>query len=456
MNNILIFWTLFMVTMVVSSYWWPTSASTTTTPTTYTPTQDTYVDSSVPSGSFGGETNLKVDCCPDHQYALLEFDLTLTGTPTSVVLYLYVNNPSNEAGTLELIEAPWGEGTTWDTAPRTGAVIDLPEPVERDTTISTDITSMVTVSGTYGFKITPGTDTDGVFYASREDANPPRIEVNYEDGTSTVSTHTWVGAGDMAHCPSNGDEITADLITGIRASSPHPVTVYTAGDNVYEEGTDQEFQECYEPSWGVHKDITLPSVGNHEYLTAGASGYFNYFGTAAGDPDKGYYSYDLGEWHIVVLNSNCSKVGGCTSGSPQYTWLENDLQTTSTSCTAAVWHHPRYSSGQHGNQNHVDPLWRLVAQYGADVVVAGHDHNYERLAPMDADGNFDPDGVQSFVAGMGGKNKRDPGPDPHPNSVTSEYDTWGVLEFTLFDGGYDYQFVGEPGSTYQDSGSGVC
>src|SRR5918912_334098 len=150
-------------------------------------------------------------------------------------------------------------------------------------------------------------------------------------------------AGDIAQCTSLNDEATAALLDAMPGA-----TVAALGDNVYPHGSAQDYQDCYAPSWGLYKDRTLPAVGNHEYETAGASGYFDYFGAAAGDPTEGYYSYELGTWHVVVLNSNCSRVGGCTATSPQVQWLKDDLSAHPSSCTLAYWHAPRFSSSQTG------------------------------------------------------------------------------------------------------------
>src|SRR5918994_1551150 len=161
----------------------------------------------------------------------------------------------------------------------------------------------------------------------------------------TTGDPVLVGAGDIARCDLNTDEATAKLLDGITG------TVFTTGDNAYNSGTDAQFKNCYEPTWGCHKARTKPSVGNHEYLTSGASGYFNYFGSAAGDRNKGYYSYNRGDWHVVVLNSMCEKVGGCGSASPMLSWLKNDLAANHSKwCTLAYFHHPLFSSGEHGNQ----------------------------------------------------------------------------------------------------------
>ncbi len=259
-----------------------------------------------------------------------------------------------------------------------------------------------------------------------------------------------VGVGDIASCSSSGDEATAKLLDTING------TVFTTGDNVYESGTDTEFTNCYEPSWGRHKARTRPSVGNHEYGTAGASGYFNYFGAAAGERGKGYYSYDLGAWHIIVLNSNCSQVGGCGAGSAQEQWLRADLAAHPTTCTLAYWHHPRFSSGSHGNSTAVQPLWQALYDAGADVVVSGHDHNYERFAPQTPSGAADPTfGIREFVAGMGGKSHYGFG-TIQPNSQVRNSDTYGVLKLTLHATSYDWQFVPETGKTFTDSGTTTC
>jgi hypothetical protein len=261
-----------------------------------------------------------------------------------------------------------------------------------------------------------------------------------------------VGAGDIAGCNTTGDEATANLLDGI------PGTVFTTGDNAYEDGTSAEFANCYDPTWGHHKARTYPSVGNHEYYTAGASGYFGYFGAAAGDPDKGYYSYDLGSWHVVVLNSNCAAVGGCGAGSPQERWLREDLKAhRAASCTAAYFHHPRFSSGNHGNQPAVGPFWEALHDTGADVVLSGHAHSYERFAAQDPNGQADPaQGIRQFVVGTGGKSLNSFG-TVQPNSEARIADTFGVLKLTLHIDGYDWEFVPVSGGTpSSDSGSGQC
>ncbi len=259
-----------------------------------------------------------------------------------------------------------------------------------------------------------------------------------------------IAAGDIASCSATGDTATAAILDTLSG------TIATLGDNVYDSGTAAEFTNCYGPTWGVHLADTRPATGNHDYVTQNASGYFAYFGAAAGDPATGYYSYDLGTWHVVALNSNCANVGGCGQGSPQETWLRSDLAAHPAACTLAYWHHPRYSSGaSHGNQTFMQPIWQTLYDYGADVVLGGHEHNYERFAPQGALGGADPYGIREFVVGTGGRS--------HygfaaaiPNSEVRNSDTFGVLALTLHAGSYDWEFLHEAGATFTDSGSTVC
>ena len=259
-----------------------------------------------------------------------------------------------------------------------------------------------------------------------------------------------VGAGDIAACDRDGDEKTAALLDGI------PGTVFTLGDNAYPNGTPEQFANCYEPSWGRHKARTRPAPGNHDYRTRGAAGYFAYFGAAAGDPTKGYYSYDLGGWHVVVLNSNCGEIGGCGVGSPQQKWLEADLAAHPAPCTVAMWHHPRFSSAEHGNDAATRDLWKTLQNAGAELVLAGHDHDYERFGPQDADGKADPArGLRSFVVGTGGKSFYS-FEKIQPNSEVRNTETPGVLKLTLHPESYDWQFIPAAGGSFTDSGSAAC
>ena len=256
---------------------------------------------------------------------------------------------------------------------------------------------------------------------------------------------TLIGAGDIAQC-GPGTEATARLLDQIEG------TIFTTGDNAYDKGKMSEFLSCYEPTWGRHKDRTRPSPGNHEYKPSGATPYYEYFGENAGPAGRGYYSYDVGAWHVISLNSNIS----AKAGSAQVKWLREDLDTNPTTCTIAYWHHPVFSSGKHGNQGHMREVWRVLYEFGADVVVNGHDHIYERFAPQTPDGEFDPvAGMREFVVGTGGKNLRGFGKS-RANSQVRDNSTFGVLKLTLQETSYDWEFVPIAGGGFTDHGSDKC
>jgi hypothetical protein len=263
-----------------------------------------------------------------------------------------------------------------------------------------------------------------------------------------------VGAGDIARCGSSGDEATAGLIDGVVRRLPD-VTVFTVGDNVYNSGTPDEYARCYDPSWGRFKALTRPAPGNHDYRTV--TGYFDYFGAAAGDPAQGWYDYVKGAWHVIVLNSSCSAVGGCGAGSPQEQWLRAVLSGSTAPCTLALWHHPAFSSSsQHGSHSALRPFWQTLYDFGADVVVSGHDHVYERFAPQTSTGVLDRDfGIRQFTVGTGGSSHYGFG-NALPNSEVRNNDTAGVLQLTLHADGYDWEFLPEPGKAFTDSGTGTC
>ncbi len=264
---------------------------------------------------------------------------------------------------------------------------------------------------------------------------------------------TLVGAGDIATCDDlAGAEATAKLIDHI------PGTVFALGDLAYPDGSDEQFQQCYGPTWGRFRNRTRPAPGNHEYHTLGGSGYSRYFGAAAGPPEAAYYSYELGAWHIVVLNSECAAVGGCDARSVQGQWLAADLASHPVRCTLAYFHRPLFSSGiAHGNDSTVKPLWDLLYAAGADVVISGHDHHYERFVPQTPAGEPDRQrGIREFIVGTGGKGTHRTLGAPQANSEVRNADTFGVLALTLRDGNYDWRFVPEAGKRFRDRGHGTC
>jgi hypothetical protein len=259
-----------------------------------------------------------------------------------------------------------------------------------------------------------------------------------------LPTEIFVGAGDIGQCTNGGvPEATARLLDSIDG------TVFALGDNAYPSGTAENYRSCYDLSWGRHKGRTRPVAGNHEYDTPQAAPYYEYFGANAGPLGAGYYSYELGNWHVIALNSNLPV--GRTSA--QAAWLKNDLATSAAKCTIAYWHFPLFSSSKHGNTEMMRDLWRILYDAGADVVLSAHDHVYERFAPQDADGSFDPArGIREFVAGTGGAPPY-PFVDIKANSE-ARMSTVGVLKLALKAGGYDWSFI--PVSGVGDSGSASC
>jgi len=260
-----------------------------------------------------------------------------------------------------------------------------------------------------------------------------------------VDAPVLLAAGDIANCSTQGDEQTADLI------ATQEGTVLTLGDNAYERGSPAEFVNCYHPSWGRHRARTAPSPGNHDYRTADAVGYFAYFGANAGHPDRGYYSFDLASWHIVSLNSNVDM----EPGSEQERWLREDLAANQTHCTLAYWHHPRFSSGRHGNSDHSEGVVQTLYELGADVVLTGHDHHYERFVPTNPSGQPEPGGLVHFVVGTGGTGLRSVGSTLSTSAAMID-DSWGVLRLTLADSSYTHEFLPVGGGEASDSGSADC
>ncbi len=260
-----------------------------------------------------------------------------------------------------------------------------------------------------------------------------------------------IGAGDIATCDSTADSRTAALV------ERYPGTVFTLGDNVYPDGRRTDFDRCYAPTWGRFKNRTRPAVGNHEYHTSGAAGYFDYFGPAAGPRGRGYYSYDLGAWHVVVLNTNCGKVpGGCATGSPQQRWLRADLAASPARCTVAIMHAPLFTSARaHGPATETRPLVQTLYDARAEVMLAGHNHMYERFAPQTPAGRRDDArGIRAFVVGTGGAGLYPVG-KVAPNSEVRNSRTFGVLRLQLSAGSYRWSFLHTAG-TFNDNGTGTC
>ena len=259
-----------------------------------------------------------------------------------------------------------------------------------------------------------------------------------------------IGAGDICVTGSLADaQATAALV----AARPNDI-VFTAGDNSNETGSATQYGGCVAKSWGVFKDRIHPVPGNHDYMTSGATPYFSYFGTAAGPAGLGYYSYDLGnDWHIIALNAMCSEVGGCGAGSPEETFLRTDLAANAGKHFVAIWHIPTFSSGSsHGNDSAYAAWWQDLYAAHAEIVVNGHDHDYERFALQSPSGQADPDGIREFVVGTGGAGERGFG-TIRANSKVRNSSAFGVLELTLGARSYSWLFIPVAGATFSDSGT---
>jgi uncharacterized protein YjdB len=275
-------------------------------------------------------------------------------------------------------------------------------------------------------------------------------------GTAVVTVQSasgapvLAGAGDIADCSRASQEGTAKLLDGIAG------TVATFGDGAYPDGSLADYMNCFDPSWGRHKARTRPSTGNHEYnhgSAAGAPGYYAYWGAAAGDSGIGYYSYDLGGWHVVVINSSLDM----SVGSTQERWLRADLAAHPATCTLSYWHHPRFSSGGNGSTLATQPIWQALYDYGADVVVNGHDHDYERFAPQTPTGALDNvNGIREFVVGTGGNSLYSWPGNPIANSQIRSNTDYGVIKLTLWPTSYDWEFVPVAGGSFHDNGSASC
>jgi acid phosphatase type 7 len=274
------------------------------------------------------------------------------------------------------------------------------------------------------------------------------VALSYPSITSSQLTHpVLVGAGDIASCDGKQGEATARLLDRI------PGTVFTAGDHAYPRGTALEFIECYGLAWGRHRSRTRPAPGNHDYESSQAAPYFSYFGVNAGPAGRGYYSYNLGAWHIISLNSNTNATSW---GTAQEDWLRLDLATNPALCSLAYWHHPFFSSGsEHGNSPHLYRLFKILYQHGVDVAIAGHDHIYERFAPQDPGGKADPKGIRQFIAGTGGAPLYKIG-TIKPNSEIRNTSTHGVLKLILNPTSYDWEFVPVAARGFSDRGTAGC
>jgi acid phosphatase type 7 len=409
---------------------------------TFGATADAYVSSGARRKNFGRARSLRVLPRPVMRTYLRVKVQGLAAPVTRATLRVH-SKTLGRGFQVRATGGSWAERRlTFRNAPRPGRVVGSVGRLRRNW-ITADVTRGVSGNGTFNFVLTGR----GATLTSREGGRRPQLIVETEPAQAP---QTLIAAGDIASCASNGDEQTAALVDTV------PGTVAALGDLVYEDGTAQEFAQCYEPSWGRFKARTKPTTGNHEYQTGNASGYFGYWGAAAGSAAQGWYSYELGAWHVVVLNSNCSFVGGCQTGSPQEAWLRADLASHQNRCTLGYWHHPRFSTGFFTGTSSVGPLFQALYDANADLVLVGHAHNYQRWAPLNPAGAVDrARGMREFVVGSGGRDFHSVAP-PAAGQEAANADTFGVLRLTLKGTSYDWQFMPVAGRTFTDSGSQAC
>jgi len=470
----------------------------TTSSLTFTAGVDARVEERNPGTNFGTSSSLEVISANHRRIeSYIRFSVSgVSGTLQTARLRVYATSEGTRNGpAVYTTGTTWSEtGITWNNRPaRTGNATDNKGSISPNTWVEYNVTALVNGNGTFSFVLV-GDSNDNVTFSAREGAHPPQLVITYISSTSTptrtrtptqslatatrtrtptptttqsasqttaTSTRTrtptpaqvnsptptssgsavLVGAGDITSCRSTQDDKTAQLLDGISG------TVFTAGDNAYVDGTYTEYLNCYDPTWGRHKSRTKPSPGNHDYLTSGAAGYFQYFNNI-----PSYYAYDLGAWRIYSLNSEVD----VSLSSAQVAWLSNDLSANPRQCVLAYWHRPRWSSGSnHGDAMNMQAIWQLLYDAGAELVINGHEHQYERFSEMDASGSAVSQGLREIVVGTGGAALY-PFGTPKSASQVRNNTTYGVLKLTLRSTGYDWQFVPIAGSTFTDSGSDTC
>ena len=378
----------------------------------------------------------------------------ITGLNHRVTLRLFATRGSTERAVVRFADSDWTEsgaqGTTWESQPTLlSGPVGNPSGIAEGKWVEYDVSAVVTRDGTYTFALVVEGD-EQVTFSSREGSMAPELVISPGSIPLTPTPRPTlpassdvilVGAGDIATCDREQDEMTAALLDTI------PGTIMALGDNAYVSGTYTEYLNCYEPTWGRHKDRTKPVPGNHEYNTEGAAGYFQYF-----DNIPEYYAYTLGAWRIYALNSEIDS----SLSSPQMIWLVQDLAANPSQCVLAYWHTPRWSSGtNNGSDPTTNALWQILYEAGAELVVNGHEHNYERFAEMDGSGLKTSPGMRSIVVGTGGAGLYDLGTPLETSEVRSS-ETFGVLKLTLHESSYDWEFIPVGSSTFADSGSSTC
>jgi hypothetical protein len=457
---------------------------------------DTYSSQSNPSTRHGGNSSLSVNAAPRERRAYVKF--TVTGIPAgatavTAVLRLRASAASSATLTAWSVSSGWTQTSlTWNNQPALGSPVASRTGLAGGQYEDFDVSSQVTGNGTWALALTSSSATRVRFDSREADSNaPPLLALSWTPPTTTsTSTTTTTVAPTTTTTPPGSDDPVVAAAGDIACAPPANRTsgachhrdtsnllvaggydaVLPLGDLQYECGQLSAFQSVYDPTWGRVKAITRPAIGDNEYTgtgcsTAGASGYFTYFGDAASPRQPGcrsacpgYYSYDLGSWHIVALNTECNQpgVGGCSSSSAQGRWLAADLAAHPNQCTLAYWHRPRWSeSGSLSSSSSY--FVQALHDAGADVVLAGHNHFYARFAPQNPSGGADPArGIRQFIVGTGGKSLHGLSGNPDPQVEVRSDGAYGVLELTLHQGSYDWRFVPEAGESFTDAGTAAC
>jgi hypothetical protein len=434
---------------------------------TVTASDDSYVRSDQPTANFGTATSVQADASPVTN-GYLKFTVSgVTGSVSKATLRIFSRSTGTTLVKVSTVaDTAWTQGAiTYASAPAIGAQLGTTGALTAGTWAQVDVTAKVLGNGTYSFALTTGT-TSARLFDSAEAANPPQLVLD----TSTDPVIAMAGdiacapddpgynggAGTTGHCH---EEATAALLDQI-----NPSAVLMLGDGQYNTGSLSGYNAVYGPSWGRQTAKTRPTVGNHEYGNSGAGGYFSYFGNAATPLQpgcvkacNGYYSFDVGTWHIVSINAECTRIGGgagCAAASEQDAWLEADLAAHRTACTLVFGHRPRWSSNSFASPD-IAPLIDDMYAAGVDVYVSGHSHAYERFAPQNPAGQADANGIREFVVGTGGANYSGFG-TVAANSQARKWQVFGVAKLTLHPGSYDWSFVADPSTPYSDSGTGTC
>ena len=420
---------------------------------------DSHVRSDEPTTNFGRSSEMIIEGRPSSR-AFFRFYPRGAGSLVQARLRMFVKRKPGKLFIHRTDGKVWSERKiTFRNAPRPGPPAGFPEAV-RTGWLELDVTALVRLNQRVTIVLTRSSPQKLAIATRESGARAPRLVIETErPGVPAIAAagdvacnpeepHFNRGLGTPRHCRM---QATSEVLRSLK-----PDAILGLGDNVNGPGTLDAFMGAYDPAWGKLKHLIRPIPGDEEYRVPGAAGYFQYFGSAAGDPLKGYYSFDIGSWHLVALNSNCRQIGGCRADDPQAEWLRADLAASRARCTLAYTHHPRFSSASDSDFPRIDSVWRLLADNGVELVLSGNHHFYERLAPLNADGALDEQrGLRQFVVGTGGHSSSKTG-SPRQTSVARNGDTFGVLRVSLHADGYDWRFIPEVGQSFSDRGTASC